>query len=105
MKFNQILEHGIPCFQRFTSIQQQTRQQPTVQNIRASMAAQQQASAANRRLAQQLANRPGIGMMNMAQQQPINMSPRYPSQPPQVGCDFIFFKPAKAYMFMHLWVC
>lgn len=68
---------------RFTSIQQQTRQQPTVQNIRASMAAQQQASAANRRLAQQLANRPGIGMMNMAQQQPINMSPRYPSQPPQ----------------------
>ena len=33
---------------------------PTVQNIRSNMAAEQQVSAANRRLAQQLANRPGI---------------------------------------------
>ncbi|GFO41091.1 chromatin target of prmt1 protein-like isoform x1 [Plakobranchus ocellatus] len=33
---------------------------PTVQNIRANMAAEQQVSAANRRLAQQLANRPGV---------------------------------------------
>ncbi|XP_076438757.1 uncharacterized protein LOC143277739 isoform X2 [Babylonia areolata] len=45
---------------RFTSIQQ--RAQPTVQNIRSNMVAQQQASAANRRLAQQLANRPGVNM-------------------------------------------
>ncbi|KAL8565840.1 hypothetical protein ACOMHN_057266 [Nucella lapillus] len=45
---------------RFTSIQQ--RAQPTVQTIRSNIAAQQQASAANRRLAQQLANRPGLNM-------------------------------------------
>ncbi|KAK7497865.1 hypothetical protein BaRGS_00010999 [Batillaria attramentaria] len=60
---------------RFTSIQQQTRAQPTVQNIRANMAAQQQASAANRRLAQQLANRPGLAMGDFNQmQQPMGMS-------------------------------
>ncbi|RUS88122.1 hypothetical protein EGW08_004084 [Elysia chlorotica] len=34
---------------------------PTVQTIRSNMAAEQQVSAANRRLAQQLANRPGVG--------------------------------------------
>ncbi|XP_005112806.2 chromatin target of PRMT1 protein isoform X2 [Aplysia californica] len=33
---------------------------PTVQNIRANVAAEHQVSAANRRLAQQLANRPGV---------------------------------------------
>ncbi|BFZ26060.1 hypothetical protein BsWGS_29098 [Bradybaena similaris] len=33
---------------------------PTIQNIRANIAAEQQVSAANRRLAQQLANRPGL---------------------------------------------
>ncbi|CAL1533092.1 unnamed protein product [Lymnaea stagnalis] len=39
---------------RFSSIA------PSIQNIRANIAAEQQVSAANRRLAQQLANRPGI---------------------------------------------
>ncbi|XP_067654276.1 chromatin target of PRMT1 protein-like isoform X2 [Haliotis asinina] len=47
---------------RFTNIQK-TRPQTVVPNIRANMVAQQQASAKNRRLAQQLANRPGVGPM------------------------------------------
>ncbi|XP_046339899.1 chromatin target of PRMT1 protein-like isoform X2 [Haliotis cracherodii] len=52
---------------RFTNIQK-TRPQTVVPNIRANMVAQQQASAKNRRLAQQLANRPGVGpMMNQPQ--------------------------------------
>ncbi|KAK7096262.1 chromatin target of PRMT1 protein-like isoform X3 [Littorina saxatilis] len=58
---------------RFTSIQQHARPQPqpTVQNIRTNMVAQQQASAANRRLAQQLAHRPGVNMnMNSMNQYP-----------------------------------
>jgi hypothetical protein len=61
----------------FTSIQQHARPQPTVQNIRSNMVQQQQASAANRRLAQQLANRPGLGgmMMNQYQQQPQQQQP------------------------------
>ncbi|CAI9743197.1 Hypothetical predicted protein [Octopus vulgaris] len=44
---------------RFTNIQK-SRPPVTVQNIRAKMAAQQQASVRNRRLAQQMANRPSV---------------------------------------------
>ncbi|CAG5124625.1 unnamed protein product [Candidula unifasciata] len=46
---------------------------PTIQNIRANIAAEHQVSAANRRLAQQLANRPGL------QGAPVNV---YQMQPP-----------------------
>ncbi|XP_021372310.1 chromatin target of PRMT1 protein-like isoform X2 [Mizuhopecten yessoensis] len=46
---------------RFTNIQNaRPAQQATVQNIRAKMVAQQQASVANRRLALQMANRPTV---------------------------------------------
>ncbi|XP_041355897.1 chromatin target of PRMT1 protein-like isoform X2 [Gigantopelta aegis] len=50
---------------RFTNIQK-TRPQPapSPQNIRSNIAQQQQASAKNRRLAQQFANRPGMGSPN-----------------------------------------
>ncbi|CAE1306043.1 unnamed protein product [Acanthosepion pharaonis] len=44
---------------RFTNIQK-SRPAVSVQNIRAKMAAQQQASVRNRRLAQQMANRPSV---------------------------------------------
>ncbi|XP_064596048.1 chromatin target of PRMT1 protein-like isoform X3 [Liolophura sinensis] len=45
--------------ERFTHIQKQPKSPPT-QNARAKMAAQQQASVQNRRLAQQMANRPSV---------------------------------------------
>ncbi|KAL3884726.1 hypothetical protein ACJMK2_024996 [Sinanodonta woodiana] len=46
--------------ERFTQYQKMRPQPSTVPDIRAKMASAQQASAANRRLAQQLANRPSV---------------------------------------------